>query len=95
MQLDESSAERAWRITAPVTIDGKVVGALRGLFSVKEYDDLIGQEIALTQMIGIGVVLLTSLVFLLLIASRSINRFTDCSCHADCGGRRSISVRHR
>lgn len=67
MQLDESSAERAWRITAPVTIDGKVVGALRGLFSVKEYDDLIGQEIALTQMIGIGVVLVTSLVFVMLI----------------------------
>jgi len=67
MRLDESSAERAWRITAPVKIDGKVVGALRGLFSVKEYDDLIGQEIALTQMIGIGVVLLTSGVFLILI----------------------------
>jgi two-component system NtrC family sensor kinase len=67
MQLDESSAERAWRITAPVTIDGKVVGALRGLFSVKEYDDLIGQEIALTQMIGIGVVLVTSLAFVMLI----------------------------
>ena len=40
MQLDGSTAERAWRITAPVTIDGKVVGALRGLFSVKEYDDI-------------------------------------------------------
>lgn len=67
MQLDESSAERAWRITAPVIIDGKVAGALRGLFSVKEYDDLIGQEIALAQKIGIGVVLLTSLAFLMLI----------------------------
>jgi signal transduction histidine kinase len=80
MQLDESSAERAWRITAPVTIDGKVVGALRGLFSVKEYDDLIGQEIALTQMIGIGVVLLTSLVFLMLIrvkVHQPIHRLLD------------------
>jgi signal transduction histidine kinase len=67
MQLDESSQERAWRITAPVTIDGKVVGALRGLFSVKEYDDLIGQEISLTHMIGIGVALLTALAFVLLI----------------------------
>ncbi len=67
MQLDESSAERAWRITAPIAIDGKVVGALRGLFSVKEYDDLIKQEIELAKAIGIGVVLVASLTFLLLI----------------------------
>lgn len=67
MQFDESTTERAWRITAPVIIDGKVVGALRGLFSIKEYDDLIGQEIAQTKMIGIGVVLLTALTFLMLI----------------------------
>jgi len=67
MQLDESSAERAWRITAPITIEGKVVGALRGLYSVKEYDDLAKQEIELAKTIGIGVVLITSLTFLLLI----------------------------
>ncbi|MDF0652704.1 MAG: ATP-binding protein [Nitrospira sp.] len=67
MQLDESSAERAWRITAPIVIDGKVVGALRGLFSVQEYDDLIKQEIELAKAIGIGVVLVASLTFLLLI----------------------------
>ncbi|MDF0675795.1 MAG: ATP-binding protein [Nitrospira sp.] len=67
MQLDESSAERAWRITAPIAIDGKVVGALRGLFSVQEYDDLIKQEIELAKAIGIGVVLVASLTFLLLI----------------------------
>ncbi|MDF0664530.1 MAG: ATP-binding protein [Nitrospira sp.] len=67
MQLDESSAERAWRITAPIAIDGKVVGALRGLFSVQEYDDLIKQEIELAKGIGIGVVLVASLTFLLLI----------------------------
>lgn len=67
MQLDESSTERGWRITAPITIDGKVVGALRGLFSVKEYDDLIEQEMALSETIGIGVVIITSVVFLLLI----------------------------
>lgn len=67
MQLDESSAERAWRITAPITIDGKVVGALRGLYSVKEYDDLIKQESDLTKAIGIGVVVVISLTFVLLI----------------------------
>lgn len=70
MQLDESSAERAWRITAPITVDGKVIGALRGLFSVKEYDDLIKQEIGLAKTIGIGVVLVTSLTFLLLIRAK-------------------------
>src|SRR6185437_3104708 len=52
MQLDESSVERAWRITAPIAIDGKVVGALRGLFSVQEYDDLFTQEIELAKRIG-------------------------------------------
>lgn len=67
MQLDESSAERGWRITAPITIDGKVVGALRGLYSVKEYDDLVKQEMALSETIGIGVVIITAVVFLLLI----------------------------
>ncbi len=70
MQLDESSAERAWRITAPIMIDGKVAGALRGLFSVREYDDLLKEETALAKTIGIGVVLLTSLTFLLLIRAK-------------------------
>lgn len=67
MQLDESSAERAWRITAPIAIDGKVVGALRGLFSVQEYDDLLKQEIELAKAMGVGVVLVASMTFLLLI----------------------------
>ncbi|MBS0182804.1 MAG: HAMP domain-containing protein [Nitrospira sp.] len=67
MQLDESSTERGWRITAPIEIDGKVVGALRGLFSVQEYDDLIKQEVELAKAVGIGVVLIASLTFLLLI----------------------------
>jgi two-component system NtrC family sensor kinase len=67
MQLDESSTERGWRITAPITIDGKVIGALRGFFSVKEYDDLIKQEIELGKTVGITVVLVTSLMFVLLI----------------------------
>lgn len=67
MQLDESSAERAWLITAPITIGGRVVGALRGVYSVKEYDDLIKQENDLTKVIGIGVVVVTLFAFVLLI----------------------------
>jgi signal transduction histidine kinase len=66
-QLDEASGERALRMTAPIEIDGKVVGALRGLFSVKEYDDLIKQETELAKSVGIGVVVVTSLIFWILI----------------------------
>jgi two-component system NtrC family sensor kinase len=70
MQLDESdesSEERAWRITAPIIIDGKVVGALRGLYSAKPFDDLLKQEISLTKEIGLGAVIVTSLVFVVLV----------------------------
>lgn len=66
-QLEDASGERALRMTAPIVIDGKVVAALRGLFSVKEYDDLIKQETELAKSIGIGVVVVTSLTFWLLI----------------------------
>lgn len=67
MQLDDALGERALRMTAPIVIDDKVVAALRGLFSVKEYDDLINQETELAKSIGIGVVVVTSLIFWLLI----------------------------
>jgi signal transduction histidine kinase len=67
MQVDESSTERAWQITAPITVEGKVVGALRGLYSVKEYDDLIKQKSDLATVIGVSVVALTSLSFVFLI----------------------------
>lgn len=67
MKLDETSRERAVRITAPIEIKGKVVGALRGLFSVKEYDDLIKQETEVAKSIGIGFVVITSLTFWILI----------------------------
>lgn len=67
MQFDDSSEERAWRITAPILIDGKVVGALRGLYSVKPFDDLLKQEMGLTKEIGLGAVIVTSLAFVLLV----------------------------
>jgi len=67
MQLDDVSGERALRMTAPIVIDGKIVAALRGLFSVREYDELINQETELAKSIGIGVVVVTSLTFWLLI----------------------------
>lgn len=67
MQLDESKGERAWLIAAPITIEGKIIGALRGLFSVKEYDELIKQEIEAARAIGIAILIITSVTFLLLI----------------------------
>jgi len=70
MQLAESSGERGWLITAPIRIEGKVVGALRGHFSVREYDELIAQQIELAKTIGIGVVITTSLTFWLLIRAK-------------------------
>jgi two-component system, NtrC family, sensor kinase len=69
MQLDDSSEERAWRITAPIIVDGKVVGALHGLYSIKEFDAL-KQEIGLTKVVGLGVGVVTSLTFLLLVRFR-------------------------
>ncbi|HSQ91399.1 MAG TPA: ATP-binding protein [Nitrospiraceae bacterium] len=69
MQLDDSSEERAWRITAPIIVDGKVVGALRGLYSIEEFDAL-KQEIKLTKVVGLGVGVVTSLIFLLLVRFR-------------------------
>ena len=67
MQFDESLGERAWRITAPITVEGRVVGALQGVFSIKIYDELIKQETELAKVIGIGAVSVTSLAFILLI----------------------------
>ncbi len=80
MQLEDGSEKRAVRITAPIEIDGKVVGALRGLFSVEEYDDLMKQETELARAIGIGVVVVTSLTFWILIrvkVHRPVHRLLD------------------
>ncbi|MBL8036593.1 sensor histidine kinase [Nitrospira sp. CMX1] len=70
MQLDKSATERAWLITVPIRIEGKIVGALRGLYSAKEYDDLLTKENEVAKVFGIGAVLVTSLVFLLLIRAK-------------------------
>ncbi|MFO0698146.1 MAG: ATP-binding protein [Nitrospira sp.] len=70
MQLDESSVERAWQMTVPIAVDGKVVGALRGLYSIKEYDDLIREESNLIKVVGIGVVFVTIMTFVLLIRTK-------------------------
>jgi two-component system, NtrC family, sensor kinase len=65
--FDASLTDRAWLITAPITVNGQVVGALRGRFSLWKYDRLIWQEGQLALDFGVGAIIITSLVFLLLI----------------------------
>lgn len=59
--------DRAWLITAPIRLNGRVVGALRGRYSLWKYDRLIRQEGQLAKDVGIGAVTMTCLVFFLLI----------------------------
>ncbi|HEU4683449.1 MAG TPA: ATP-binding protein [Nitrospira sp.] len=66
-QFDSSTADRAWLITAPIIVEGHVIGALRGRFSLWKYDGLIREESRLARDFGVGAIILTSLVFLLLI----------------------------
>lgn len=65
--FDTEGADRGWLIAAPILVNGKIVGALRGRFSLWKYDGLIQQEGQLVKDIGVGTVIITSLVFLLLI----------------------------
>jgi signal transduction histidine kinase len=66
-QFDASTPDRAWVITAPILVDGRVIGALRGRYSLWKYDKLIQQESRLAKDVGVGAVIITSLVFLALI----------------------------
>lgn len=65
--FDNALIDRAWLITAPIRLNGQIVGALRGRYSVWKYDRLIRQEGQLAKDVGIAAVTITCLVFLLLI----------------------------
>jgi signal transduction histidine kinase len=65
--FDDSGRERAWVITAPVTYNDHVVGALRGRFSISKFDRLIEKEQRWASYVTIGAVAVTCLVFLALI----------------------------
>ncbi|TAJ23150.1 MAG: HAMP domain-containing protein [Nitrospirae bacterium] len=65
--FDDSTSDRAWIIAAPIMKDGRVVGALRGRFSLWKYDRLIKKERELAKNIALGAVLLTCLAFLVFI----------------------------
>ena len=63
----KDGSDRGWMIGAPILVNGEVVGALRGRFSLWEYDELIRQEGQSAKDIGIGAVIISSLAFLLLV----------------------------
>ena len=69
-QFDASTSDRAWLMTAPILIEGQVIGALRGRYSLWKYDTLIQQESQLAKDVGVGAVIITSLVFLALIRTK-------------------------
>lgn len=67
MILDTSTGERAWHITVPIMIEDKVVGALGGLFSISEYDELIAQQMSSAKLVGITLLGATWLTFAVLV----------------------------
>lgn len=86
--FDDSTSDRAWIITAPIVEDGRMVGALRGRFSLGKYDRLIKKERELAKSVGLGAVSVTCLVFLVLIrlkVHRPIHRLLHAIRRAEAG----------
>lgn len=65
--FSEEGTDRGLVIAAPIMLDGRVVGALRGRFSLWKYEGLIQQQSKLARDVGIAAVIITSLMFLLLV----------------------------
>lgn len=76
-RFDLDGADRGWLITAPLLLNGETVGALRGRFSLWKYDGLIQQEGQLAKHVGVGAVILTSVVFLLLVRLKVQRPFSN------------------
>lgn len=86
--FDTEGSDRGWLIAAPIVVDGAIVGALRGRFSLWKYDRLIQQETRLAEDVGVGAVILTSLVFLALVrlkVQRPINALLRAMRRAEAG----------
>jgi len=66
-QFENSPGDRAWVITAPIILNGQIVGALRGRYSLWKYDRLIRKEGQVAKEVLVGAVVVTCLVFLVLI----------------------------
>ena len=63
----DDAADRAWVFSVPLLLDGQVLGALRGRFSVSKYDELIQAQAVIAQQTAVGGVVVTCLCMLLLI----------------------------
>jgi two-component system, NtrC family, sensor kinase len=71
--FDTSSSDRVWVIAAPITMNGQIIGALRGHFSVAKFDRIAEQEQAQAGLIAIAMVAVTCLAFFILI-QRQVHR---------------------
>lgn len=86
--FDDSVPDRAWVITAPIQVEGRVEGALRGRFSLWKYDSLIRAETLLAEEVGVGAVAITCAIFLLLIrfiVHRPVSRLLRAMRQAEAG----------
>lgn len=72
-QLIESSSVRGWQLTSPIMVDGTVVGAIQGLFSMEQFDQLTRAEAKLEETVALGVFLLAALGYWMVI-QRKIHR---------------------
>jgi signal transduction histidine kinase len=68
--LDESEAERAWVILAPLRLQGTIVGGMRGRFSISKYDQLILSQGQYALAIGIVAIISITAAFLLVIRAQ-------------------------
>lgn len=71
--FDTSTDDRAWIIAAPITMEGQVIGALRGRFSVAKFDRITEEEREHVRLITVIMVGLTCLTFFILV-QRQVHR---------------------
>jgi two-component system, NtrC family, sensor kinase len=86
--FDTSTNNRAWVIAAPIMMNGQIIGALRGHFSVAKFDRIAELEQARARLIAIGMVVVTCLAFFALIrrqVHRPIHRLLESMHRAEAG----------
>jgi signal transduction histidine kinase len=66
--LDESAAERAWIILAPLKLHHSIVGGIRGRFSISKYDELILNQGRFA--LGIGIIAIVGITIAFLMVMR-------------------------
>lgn len=66
----DETTDRGWIVTAPVVVNGKVIAALRGRYSLQPYDELLLAEGRSAKVVGLTAVVLSSLILTWLIRSK-------------------------